>query len=343
VEAASGTAFLLAWALFGGGGGCLGSSAPPPGCLGNPSLAPGDAAEWGYAYDVPDHTVDARGVDWVGQPDKGVELDGPGDGCFVGGRIEGTWSEADAWELYHGRQALRAELGGRPLIVEKLRVLNFGDAVVLDVDTPCPNGSTSWLVLRDSLLENLHDDAVESDGLCGAELTGNLLDRTYVAFAFRNRESEPQRDGSANTVTVRSNLVRMHAFPGTYQDQPGHRGIWKWAREGRGPKIAVRENRFLAFDAPLGGTLLPFVNRVIGCSNNVLLFAGDEAEWQQALAGGCDGGGNDGLCDGERLLALASCFTAVTRPGTQSEADFLAEHWDPYVASWKGSRSADEE
>jgi hypothetical protein len=338
------TALLLAaWTALGGGAGCLSPPAPPPGCLDHASLELPSAAHRNYEYEVPGHTLDARGVDWVGQTPDGVDLEGPGDGCFVGGRIEGTWSQSDSWDLYHGRKALPAGLGSRPLIVEKLHALNFGDGVSLELVTPCPNGSASWLVLRDSLLEDLHDDAVESDGLCSVEVEDNLIDRASVAFAFRNRESQPNRSGSANTVYVRSNLVRMHEFESTYQNEPGHRGIWKWARGGRGPKVVVRGNRFVAFDAPLGGTLLPFLTRVTSCADNVLLFAGSEAEWQQALVGGCDDDGDDGLCDGERLLALASCFTAITKPDTQSEADFLAEHWDPYVAAWKSSHAADEE
>jgi hypothetical protein len=338
------TALLVAaWALFGGGAGCLGAPAPPPGCLDNASLELPSPAERGYEYALPDHTLDARGVDWVGQSADGVDLEGDGDGCFVGGRIEGTWDQTEGWDLYHGRKALPVGLGSRPLIVEKLHALNFGDGVALEVATPCPNGSPAWVLLRDSLLVDLHDDAVESDGLCSVEVEDNLIDRAYVGFAFRNRESQPDRSGSANTVYVRSNLVRMHAFASNYQGRIGHNGIWKWARAGRGPKIVVRGNRFLVFDAPPGGTLLPFVTRVTSCSDNVLLFAGSEAEWQQALAGGCDDEGDDGLCDGERLLALASCFTAIPKPDTQSEADFLATHWDPHVAAWKASHSADEE
>jgi hypothetical protein len=46
---------------------------------------------------------------------------------------------------------------------------------------------------------------------------------------------------------------------------------------------------------------------------------------------------------GERLLALSSCFTVITKPDTQSEADFLAAHWDPYVATWKAAHGADDE
>jgi len=95
--------------------------------------------------------------------------------------------------------------------------------------------------------------------------------------------------------------------------------------------------------APERGNLLPYVNRVVSCSNNVLLFAGSEAEWQQALLGGCDDEGDDWLCDGERLEALADCYTVVTKPDAQSEADFLAAHWDPYVSAWKAAHTADEE
>ena len=217
-----------------------------------------------YDYPGPDHTVDARGVDWVGQAVDGVDLEGNGDGCFVGGRIEGTWNPADSWDLYHGRKALPAGLGSYKLTLEKVRLKNFGDGAVLELATPCPNGSPIWLLLRDSLLEDLHDDAVESDGLCSVEVEDTLIDRAYVAFGFRNRESQPNRNGSANTVYVRNNLIRMHAFANNYQGQTVHNGIWKWARAGRGPKLVSRNNRFLAFDAPGGGTLFPFVNRVHG-------------------------------------------------------------------------------
>jgi hypothetical protein len=43
------------------------------------------------------------------------------------------------------------------------------------------------------------------------------------------------------------------------------------------------------------------------------------------------------------MLALSNCYTVITKPDTQPEAAFLAAHWDPYVATWKASHSADEE
>ncbi len=333
---------LGAWVLLGGGAGCI-STPPPPGCLDNASLQIPTPASRQYTYSVLNHTIDARGVDWVGQADDGVDLEGLGSGCFVGGRLEGTWDQNDVWDLYHGRKGLPNGLGSRPLIVEKLHVLNFGDGVSLELATPCPNGSPSWLVLRDSHLEDMHDDAVESDGLCSAEINANLMDRVSVGLAFRNRQSQPNLDGSGNTVIVRSNLIRMHAFANNYLGNPAHAGVWKWARNDQGPKLIIRNNRFVAFDSPAGGTLLPFVNKVIACENNVLLFAGSEAEWQSALLAGCDTQGDDGLCDGQRVLALASCFTVVTKPDTQTEADFLAANWDPHVATWKATHEADNE
>jgi hypothetical protein len=220
---------LLGWAFLGGGAGCLGGP-PPTSCLDNASLViPTDSVR-NYTYPVVNHTIDARGVDWVGQTDDGVDLEGPGAGCFVGGRIKGTWGQGDSWDLYHGRKALPAGLGSRPLIVEKLHVVNFGDGASLEFETPCPNGGPSWMVLRDSYFEDLHDDAVESDGMCGVEVDDNLMDRVYVALAFRSRLSDPNRNGSGNTVVVRNNLIRMHAFANNYQGQSEHNGIWKWRR-----------------------------------------------------------------------------------------------------------------
>jgi hypothetical protein len=227
--------------------------------------------------------------------------------------------------------------------VEQLHVINTGDAVSLKPSVLCPNGSPAWLTVRKSLLEDIHDDAIESDRLCAARVEDNLMDRVFVPLAFRNRSSDPNRKGSSNVVQVWRNLIRLHAFASNYQGQTTHGGFWKWAHGGRGPKISVRDNRFLAFDAPLHGGLFPYVSRVVSCEDNVLLFAGSEAEWQQALLGGCDDEGDDWLCDGERMEALADCYTVITKPDTQSEADFLAAHWDPWVADWKATHLADDE
>jgi len=338
---------FLPWTLLGGGAGCLSVAPPPP-----TQLCPGPVLELTaatssnpiYVYDAVGEVVDARGVDWVGQRAAGVQLEGSQPGCFQGGGITGTWDPAATWETFHLTAALSVRNESQPTRVHSIHPRNYGDGVSIEPYVPCPNGSLKpWLYVRANHFEDIHDDAIEADGLCAVEIADNLIERTFVAFGFRNRSSDPDRTGGANTVTVDGNLVRMHAFPQNYNGQTTHGAIWKWAHEKRGPRIAVRNNRFLAFDAPVLGGLFPYVNRVTSCQNNVLLFAGTEAEWAQALAGGCDDEGDDGLCEGERLLALSGCYAVITKPDTQSEAEFLATHWDPHVAGWKATHSADEE
>ena len=330
---------LLGWTFVSGGFGCF-SSPKPPDCLDASSLLLASDAERIYDYPVPKHTVDARGVVWEGQVLDAVVANGAGSGCFVGGRIESNWDPADSWDLYHDRFGLSINTAAIPFTVEALHVLGNGDGVSLKPTVPCPNNSPIWLTVRKSLLEDIHDDAIESDGLCSALIEDNLIERAFVALAFRNRTADPLRNGSNNTVTVRKNLIRAHAFDNNYQGQTAHNGFWKWAHEGHGPKIVVRDNRFVAFDAPPHATLFPYVNRVSNCANNVLVFAGSEEEWQQALLGGCDHEGDDGLCDGERMQVLAGCYEVITKLDKENEDDFLARNWTPYVDSWRDSHSA---
>jgi len=337
---------LLPWTLFGGGAGCLSSRPPPP-----TELCPGpvhktvlaNGASDAYLLDYPATVVDARGVDWVGQARHAVELEGPLGGCLQGGRMTGTWDIASTWETFHLTAAVSVRTEASPVRVHAGHFQNYGDGVSIEFYVNCPNGAFDpWLRVRANHFEDIHDDAIESDGLCSVEIADNLIERTFVAFAFRNRSVEPNRTGHINLVTIEGNLVRLHAFPQNWNGITVHGGFWKWAHGGQGPKVTVRNNLFLAMDAPRG-ELFPYVNRVQSCKDNRLLFAGTEAEWTQALAGGCDDDGDDGLCDGERLLALASCYEVITKPDSQSEADFLAAHWDPHVAAWKASHLADDE
>ena len=336
---------LVPWALLAGGGGCLGGGGPAPPtelCPGpdlNHIFASAETRE--YAFTYPGTVVDARGVDVAGQRRSGIELAGHLGGCYQGGNITGTWDMGDTWETFHTTAAVSLRSSASPNRVHAAHLRNYGDGVSIEPTVNC-GAFPNWLSVRATHMEDIHDDAIESDGLCSVEIADNLLERTYVAFAFRNRSSALGLSGAFNTVTIDGNLVRAHAFAQNYEGGLTHGGFWKWAHERRGPWVVVRNNRFLAFDPP-SGTLLPYLTRVQSCSNNVLLFAGSEAEWAEALLGGCDDDGDDELCDGERLLALSYCYTVITKPDTQSEADFLAAHWDPYVASWKASHLADNE
>jgi hypothetical protein len=342
---------LIPWLLYGGGSGCFTfhrpSGLPSLSCPSTPFLSVADPAVIEYFYNAPGALLNARFVDWIGGPNPGagVELVGPNSGCFEGGSITGPWDPSSLWDTYHLTAGLSLSSPSQPMRVKSVHVRNYGDGVSVEPEAPCVNGSTNpWFYVHGSHLEDIHDDAIESDGLCSAEIADNLLERVYVAFAFKYRASDPNRSGSNNIVTVAGNLVRSHSWPNNYKGRPEHNGFWKWSHGGRGPRVRVRNNVFLAFDPPPpGSTLFPYVTRVSSCEDNQLLFAGSEAEWAQALAGACDDEGDDGLCDGERLLALSHCYTVITKSDTESEADFLATHWDPLVAEWKLSHTADDE
>ncbi len=344
---------LVPWLLYGGGAGCLkisqgsGGGTPDPYCPPTVFLSNADPAVTTYPYVDPGAQVNARFVDWIGDPapGPGILLEGPLQGCFQGGSITGPWDPSSSWDTYHHTAALSVNSPSAPMRVKSVHVRNYGDGVSIEPGVPCPNGSQNpWLYVHASHFEDIHDDAIEADGLCAVDIADNLLERVYVAFAFKHRASDPNRTGFNNTVSVTGNLVRAHAFENNYKGRLEHNCFWKWSHQGRGPKVRVRNNVFLAFDPPpTGSTLFPYVNKVISCEDNELLFAGSEAEWAQALAGACDDDGDDGLCDGERLLALSHCYTVITKSDSESEADFLATHWDPLVAAWKATHTADNE
>jgi hypothetical protein len=336
--------------LLGGGSGCF--SRPPPAwppsqsCPSSAFFGVADPAVTEYFFNAPGSLLNAHFVDWLGAPEPGagVSLQGPDSGCIEGGRITGPWDPNSLWETYHLTAGLSVDSPSNPIRVKSIHVDNYGDGVSIEPSVPCPNGSTQpWLYVHGSHIENIHDDAIESDGLCSAEIADNLLERVYVAFAFKYRGSDPSV-GSNNIVTVTGNLVRAHSWPNNYKGRLDHNGFWKWTHNGQGPRVRVKNNVFLAFDPPpTGSTLFPYVNRVASCDNNLLLFAGSEAEWAEALAGACDDDGDDGLCDGERLLELSYCYDVITKTDAETEADFLATHWDPLVVDWKLSHSADDE
>lgn len=343
---------LLGWAVHGGGAGCLPAKpkpnlTPSPFCPSTEFVSLANPTVTIYPFANPGAQVNALNVDWVGQPGPGagIDLEGPEHGCFFGGRIAGPWDPSSSWDTYHHTAGVSIDSPSQPIRVKHVHVQNYGDGISIEPDVPCLNGSVNpWAYVHSNHLEDIHDDAIESDGMCAMEISDNLLERVYVAFAFKRRSSDPGRVGFNNTVRVWGNLVRAHAFENNYQGRTVHNGFWKWEHEGQGPRIDVRNNVFLAFDPPpVGSTLFPYVTRVSTCQNNELLFAGSEAEWAEALVGACDDDGDDGLCDGERMLALSHCYTVITKSDSESEADFLATHWDPLVAAWKAEHSADDE
>jgi hypothetical protein len=297
-----------------------------------------------YTFAAPGLAVDATGVSWRSAHHHAVRMRGSHDACWRGGSIEGPVAEDGVYECtlehgwrggpclpFHTTAGLAPEVAAPVTVVEDVRISHYGDGVSLEP-------ASGAVLIRRAWLHDLHDDAVESDFGKPVTVTDSLIERAFMAFATRPRSKLPvdQRD---SVFTLRGSLVQLHRFTNSYKQRPGHGGFFKWPLDGGGPKFALTDNVFLMSDPGEDQLTLPLANRVAECRGNLLLFAGGEARYRSWLR---DGGGHaDRLRDNRaRLAALGDCYRVVTRPNAQSEAAFLAEHWDPLVARWKAAREA---
>lgn len=297
-----------------------------------------------YAFTAPGLAIDAAGVTWRSTHHHAVRMRGTHDACWRGGAIEGPIAEDAVYECtaehgyrggpclpFHTTAGLAPEVGAPLTVIEGVHISRYGDGISLEP-------ASGAVVIRQAWLYDLHDDAIESDFGKPVTVEATLIQRAFMAFATRPR-SRSRIDQRENVFTVRGSLVQLHRFTNAYKQRPGHGGFFKWPLDGSGPKFALTDNVFLMNDPGEGQLTLPLADRVAECRNNVLLFAGGEARYRSWLR---DGGGlSDGLRDNRaRLAALGGCYRVVTRPNAQSEAAFLAEHWDPLVARWHAAREA---
>jgi hypothetical protein len=297
-----------------------------------------------YTFTAPGLGVDAAGIVWRSAHHHAVRMRGTHDACWRGGAIEGPLPEDAVYECtpehgwkggpclpFHTTAGLAPEVDAPLTIVEDVRISNYGDGVSLEP-------VSGAVVVRRAWLHDLHDDAVESDFGKPVTVEDSLIERANIAFATRPR-SRSRIDQREKVFTLRGSLVRLHRFTNSYKQRPGHGGFFKWPLDGSGPRFALTDNVFLMNDPGEGQLTLPLADRVAECRNNVLLFAGGEARYRSWLR---DGRGlADGLLDNRaRLAKLGACYRVVARPNAQSEAAFLAEHWDPLVARWKATRAA---
>jgi hypothetical protein len=305
-----------------------------------------DGWEDAYDFDIAGRAVDAQSVRWIGIPGHAVQPRGTFSGCWVGGYVEGPYREDSVYECepihcpggvcptpcraYHTSAGLDVETAA-PTTLEDVRVSDYGDGIERGEDA-----LREPMLVKRAYLHDIHDDAIENDWGASITVLDSLLERVNTAFASRPR-STALIDARDRTFEVRDSLILLHAFPNTYKMEPGHGKIWKWAKDGMGPAFVVTGNTFVVTDYG-GGLLLPLANQVLECADNVLLWAGSQSSLDDWL-GDMDLD-SDGLTPAGRLAALSDCFTLVVRPDTQSQADFLAEHFDPLVAAWKQSHPA---
>jgi hypothetical protein len=301
-------------------------------------------AKTSYSFAAPGLAVDASGILWRSLDHHAVRMRGSHDACWSGGAIEGPMPEDAVYECkpehgwkggpclaFHTTAGLAPEVGAPLTFVEDVRISHYGDGVSLEP-------ASGAVVVRRAWLHDLHDDAVESDFGKPLTVEDTLIERAHIAFATRPR-ARSRIDQRGNVFTLRGSLVQLHRFTNGYKQRPGHGGFFKWPLDGSGPKFALTDNVFLMNDPGKNQLTLPLADRVVECRNNVLLFAGGEARYRSWLRDGA--GLADGLRDNRaRLAALGTCYRVVARPNAQSEAAFLAEHWDPLVARWKATRAA---
>jgi hypothetical protein len=338
----AGLGAAAAWALI--------AAAPSQGqttCLDTAtSVEIANRSEDTYLFDVADKAVDASGVHWVGITGHAIQPEGLWPGCWVGGDIEGPYGEDSVYECkpvhcpdricpdpclaFHTTAGLRADVAA-PTIVEDLRVSGYGDGIERGEDAL----REPMLVMR-AYLHDIKDDAIENDWGASVTVIDSLLERVNTAFASRPRSSA-QIDARDRVFEVRDTLVLLHSFAYSREMEPGHGKFWKWAKDGSGPAFVVTGNTFVVTDFG-GGLILPLADQVLECADNVLLWAGTTASLDAWLAD--PELGSDGLTAAGRLAALSDCYQLVTRPDTQSQADFLAQHFDPLVAAWKASHPA---
>jgi hypothetical protein len=279
--------------------------------------------------------IDARAVTWTGTDPFLVHLEDGSNVCWLGGKINGTWDQQNTvWDTYHSTAAFYVYSDNTS--IEDVRIHNYGDGI----RTRDP--VKRWAVRRSYISDN-HDDAFENEDHSSLVLEDNLIEGTYVAISTRNSDSSV--DGSGNLIEVRKNLIQLKSFAHNYKEQVGYQGVFKYDKDGRGPKVAMHDNVILAVGQKnsSGITFAPYVNKTVSCSGNKLLYLGTQTQFNDAMS---KGDGPDGMEDDAARIAelnrrFPGCFTVTLKPSTQSDKDFLDQQgWNKNVLDWKASHLA---
>lgn len=212
-----------------------------------------------------DETIDATGALWLQVDNWPVSFGGGAGGCWVGGRVLGTWPQSTPWETFHHTGALNVT--NRDFTVTGLRVHNIGDGIRIRP------GAKDFTV--DGVhMSFLHDDCVENDQLYSGTIEHSLFDGCYVGFSARPSKGD-SADGRRNTMTFRDNVVRLEPTPTVYKGPaPGTGGFFKWDQSGRGPKLVIEGNVFRADQRPNHQDLGVPKGYDVECRDNVVVWLG---------------------------------------------------------------------
>lgn len=211
---------------------------------------------------------------------------------------------------YHTTAGINPENSSGSIEVVNAYVRDFGDG--FSPDLALPYGTT--VRIRKSLLEFLHDDALEDDHCrLSYVLDDSFVDRAFMLFANRASSSVGSCTDAAGgrKLTIHNSWLRVWRFTHAYNEKAGHGGWWK-RDDGRNPDKYITNNRFLF--GPVAGdqSFYPPVSEVKACLGNVVLWDGTTAAYNTMLTRK-NNGTNLAAIQGGSSPPFPGCFTVVIR------------------------------
>jgi len=241
---------------------------------------------------APDQTVNALGASWLQVNNWPISFGGGAGGCWVGGRVLGTYSQSTPWSAFHHTGAMN--ISNPHFRVVGFRVHNIGDGIRIVA------GARDFSI-SGVHMSFIHDDCVENDQLYSGTIEHSLFDGCYVGFSARPSHGD-SAEGRRNTETFRGNVVRLQPTPTVYKGRaPGTGGFFKWDQSRRAPKLVIEDNVFRADQRPNHQDLGIPRGYHVQCRNNVVVWLGkgrypdalpkcftvtrDRKVWDRAVAG----------------------------------------------------------
>jgi hypothetical protein len=189
-------------------------------------------------------------------------------------------------------------VGSPRATVSGIRIDNYGDGVRF-------LRKATDFTIEGAHFQYIRDDCVENDWLHGGAVKDTLLDGCYSAFSSRPYRGQGDRlSGRDNVVSITNTLVRLQPMDRVYRNRgviPGHDGFFKWHKGS--PRLTLQDNVFRADQRANNVGLAVPSDKVISCSNNVMVWLGP----------------------GPYPATLPSCFRITTDKKV----------WDRAVEDWK--------
>ena len=235
--------------------------------------------------------LDASSASWSGYDTAGKEINWPiivrGDysgGCWHGGNVSGAWDENGpgiTWENpYHRAAGLYFDVP--EFTVEGINISDHGDGIVT-------NGRDS--LIKNTYMSDIHDDCIQNDKMNSVQIEDSFFDGCYTGFSARNVQGS-NYDGRSNRWLINDSLVRLEPQPVVWRPRknpaPGHGGFFKFDKNGKSPKLTIRNTVFRADQIPNHGALgIPPEVDIESCSNNTIVWLGRGAFPDTELLPGC--------------------------------------------------------